>query len=63
MRKWLRNPLVECILPSAMFAGMDTAARRICDVRLNCSCGGNRAVTWYIVETKVTARFHTFKSL
>lgn len=46
-RKWANSASVWREAPSTMFAGTDTAARRICEVRPNISAFGNAAVASY----------------
>jgi hypothetical protein len=47
--------------PSAILAAIDTAARRICDVKPNLSSLGNRSVNLYTSTTKSIAFFQTSK--
>jgi hypothetical protein len=48
--------------PSAIFAGIATAARRICELRPNLSWSGNRAVTRYVLSLNPNALCQTSKS-
>src|SRR3982075_2534951 len=49
--------------PSAMLLGIETAARRNCDVSPNCSSFGKAAVARYVAVTRSIAFCQAIKSL
>ncbi len=64
MLKNCRNSLLDFLpQPSAMFDGIETAARVICDIKPNLSdCGKSLVISNIVLESNIAA-FHTFNSL
>ncbi len=62
-KKWINSLGPFLAAPSAIFTGMDTAARLICDIKPNRSSDGKEFVTEYISFTNSKLFIHAFNFL